>query len=315
MTRGDTLREARNVLLVGLAGWAVGAAVLWRFASGSFGQDLDLFFLAVLLWVGIPAVIVVLARRFRPARLWRSDEGGRTSIVWAVIAVITCQVIVETTRPITQHWTTMQVWAALAFLTPFGVAVVSVPRLMRPEGWTGIAGRTPVLRRVALVGGALGLSLVALIGADWLIGGGQMRALACDPILPVEVCQSFQPSVPVLGGIGLAIFGTLAVLAVVNLAFDLAVVASAFVALLYVALGFWMRFPWNPMLDGTLQVANPLLVLILDVIAAASLIAAAALIQMFREPAGSDAEHELTEWLRAEAFLPERRAAERKLTS
>jgi hypothetical protein len=186
---------------------------------------------------------------------------------------------------------------------------------VRPEGWTGVAARTPTVRRVALVGGALGLTLAALVGADWLIGGGQMRALTCAPVLPVELCQHLQPSLPVLGWIGLGVFSGLAILAVINLAFDLAVVAGGLVAIMYIALGFWMRFPWSAILDGSLTLASPLLALFLHVAAAGALILAAALIHVFREPAGSEAEKELTEWLRAEAFLPERRPTEREATS
>ncbi len=315
MTRRDTLREARIVLLLGLSGWLVGAVLLWRFGTGSLPVDLDLFFLAVVAWVAVPVAIIALGRALRPGGRHPRSERGRTSVVWAVIVVITCQAIVETTRPITQAWTTMQVWAALALLTPFGVAVVSVPQLLRPGGWTGIAATTSWHRRLALVGGAMGLFALALFAADLLIGSGSIGTYACDPALPAEICRSLQPGIPVVGMLGWAVFGGLAILAVINFAFDLAVVASALVGSLYVALGIWIRFPWNPLLDGSLHVANVPLVLILHVTAAGALIAAVALIQVFREPAGSDAEHELTDWLRAEAFLPERHAAEGKAAS
>ena len=314
MTRGDTLREARTVLLLGLSGWVAGAILLWRTASGSMTDDLDRFFLAVVVWVAVPVAIIAVRRRLRPESTWMRAERGRTSIVWAVIAVITCQVIVEATRPLTQHWSTMQVWIALALLTPFGVAVVSVPRLVRPGGWTGLAARTPWHARVASVAGALGVFAATLLGADWLIGGGRMAPLACDPALATEICQAIQPGLPTVGMVGWALFGVLAVLVVVNVAFDLAVVAAGLVGMMYIALGFWMRFPWSPILDGSLTLASPALVLILHVAAAGALIVAAALIQVFREPAGSDAEQELTEWLRAEAFLPDRRP-EREATS
>jgi hypothetical protein len=312
MTRGETLREARTVLLLGLSGWLVGAAVLWQFGTGAMPADLDLFFLAVVLWVAVPVAIIGLARfARRPGRAAAPMQRGKTSVVWMVIAVIMCQAIVETTRPITQHWTTIQTWAALAMLTPFGVAVVSVPRFLRPEGWTGIAAGIAWHRRIAFVGAALGVFVGALLAADWLIGGGQMVSAACDPALAAELCQAVQPTLPVVGTLGWIVFGGLAVLAFINMAFDLAVVASALSGLLFVALGFWIRYPWNPLLDGSLQVASPLTVLALHVAAALALITAVALIQVFREPAGSEAEQELTEWLRAESFLPERRPAEK----
>ena len=315
MTRGDMLREARTVLLLGLSGWLVGALLLWRFATGSLPADMDLVFLAAALWVAVPVAMIAIRRQLRrEIRAIRPDR-GRTSIVWAVIAVITCQAIVEAARPLTQHWTTMQVWAALALLTPFGVAVASLPRLIRPEGWTGLAARTPWHQRVGLVAAALGVFAISLLGADWLIGGGRMTALACDPALPAEICQAIQPGVPTVGALGWAVFGLLAILAVINVAFDLAVVAAALIAIMYIVLGFWMRYPWTPILDGSLSLASPVLVLILHVAAAGALIAAAALIHVFREPAGSDAEQELTQWLRAEAFLPERRPTEREATS
>jgi hypothetical protein len=315
MTRGDTLREARTVLLLGLTGWAAGAAILWRFGAGSLRADLDLLFLAVVVWVALPTAIIAIRRVLSPSRQETPTDRGRISVVWAVVAVITCQAMVEATRPITQHWTTLEAWAALAVLTPFGVAIVAVPRLIRPAGWTGIAARTPWLRRVVLVAAALGVYAIALAAADSLIGEGRMSAYACDPGMPVEICQSVQPGLPVVGTVGWLVFGGLALLALVNVAFDLAVVATTLLGLSYVALGFWIRYPWDALLSGSLQVGDPLPVLVLHVIAACALVAAVALIHVFREPAGSDAERELTEWLRAESFLPERRPADGNATS
>ena len=312
MTRGETLREARTVLLLGLSGWLVGAAVLWRFGTGAMPADLDLFFLAVVLWVAVPVAIIGLARfARRPGRAAAPMQRGKTSVVWMVIAVIMCQAIVETTRPITQHWTTIQTWAALAMLTPFGVAVVSVPRFLRPEGWTGIAAGIAWHRRIAFVGAALGVFVGALLAADWLIGGGQMVSAACDPALAAELCQAVQPTLPVVGTLGWIVFGGLAVLAFINsglrprrrgLGPQRAPVRGA---------RLLDPLPVEPLLDGSLQVASPLAVLALHVAAALALITAVALIQVFREPAGSEAEQELTEWLRAESFLPERRPAEK----
>jgi hypothetical protein len=92
-------------------------------------------------------------------------------------------------------------------------------------------------------------------------------------------------------------------------AFDLAAVASAAIGLSYLGLAFWVRYPWNAILDGSLTINAPLGLLAAHIATATALIAAVALIGAFREPGGSEIERDLTEWLRAEAFLPEARPA------
>jgi hypothetical protein len=87
------------------------------------------------------------------------------------------------------------------------------------------------------------------------------------------------------------------------------------VGMLYIAGAFWVRYPWGSIVDGSLSVASPAALFALHAVAASALIVALALIQVFREPGGSETERELTAWLRAEAFLPEQRSADGKAAS
>jgi len=51
MTRRDVLRDAGRTLLLGMSGWLVGAILIARFATGSLVPDLDLVYLAVVIFV------------------------------------------------------------------------------------------------------------------------------------------------------------------------------------------------------------------------------------------------------------------------
>jgi len=151
MMRRDVLRDAGRTLLLGMSGWAVGAVLIARFATGSLVPDLDLVYLAVVLWVAVPVVAIAGGRLMQNGHVRRPASGSRTSLVWGVIALATCVALVDTTRSYVQGWSTMQVWLALAVLTPFGVAVGSVPQLVRTEGWTGIGAATSGRMRFGFV--------------------------------------------------------------------------------------------------------------------------------------------------------------------
>jgi hypothetical protein len=109
--------------------------------------------------------------------------------------------------------------------------------------------------------------------------------------------------------------GVFAIGALVAFAVDLNALAAGAVGMLYLAGAFWVRYPWGGILDGSVSVTMPAALLALHVLAASALIVAVALIQVFREPGGSDTERELTAWLRAESFLPDQRPADGKAAS
>lgn len=315
MTRRDVLRDAARTLLLGMAGWIVGAAVIARFATGSLVPDLDLVYLAVVLWVAVPIAAIVSARLFRNGAVRRRAAGSPTTLVWGVIALATCAATVDTTRVLAQGWSTMQVWLALAFLTPFGVAVGTFPQLLRTDGWSGAVAAVSGRVRFGLVAGALGMFTIALILSDGLLANAGVLAYTCDASVSADLCAAIQPTQPILGSFGWVLVGVFAAGALAAFAFDLSALAAAAVATLYLAGAFWVRYPWGAVLDGSLRVGSPAVLLALHVVAALALIVAVALIQVFREPGGSDTERELTAWLRAEAFLPERRPADGKATS
>ena len=315
MTRRDVLRDAARTLLLGLSGWLVGAFLIARFATGSLVPDLDLVYLAVILWVAVPVAAIAGGRLLQTGRVRRPASGSRTSLVWGVIALATCVAFVDTTRSYVQGWSTMQVWLALAVLTPFGVAVGSGPQLLRTGGWTGIAAMTSGRTRFGLVGAALGVFAIALVMSDALLADARVVTFACDVSLPTDLCTAIQPTQPVLGSFGWVLVGVFAIGALVAFAFDLNALAAGAVGMLYLAGAFWVRYPWGGILDGSVVVAMPAALLALHVLAASALIVAVALIQVFREPGGSDTERELTAWLRAESFLPEQRPADGKAAS
>lgn len=315
MTRREVLRDAAGTLLLGMAGWAVGAVLIARFATGSLVPDLDLVYLSVVVWVAVPVAAIVGARLLQDGSVRRPASGRRTSLVWAVIALATCVALIDTTRSVTQTWSTQHVWLALAFLTPFGVAVGAVPQLVRTQGWSEAAATTTGRVRLGLLGGTLAIFATAVVLSDLLLANARIVRYACDLSVPPELCAAIQPTQPVLGSFGWVLVGSFAVGALVAFAFDLSALAAAAIGMLYLAGAFWVRYPWGGILDGSVSVASPAALLGLHMAAALALVAAVALIHLFRQPGGSETERELTAWLRAEAFLPETRPADGKATS
>jgi len=314
MTRRDALRDAARTLLLGLSGWAVGAALIVRFASGSVVADLDLIYLCVVVWVAVPVAAIAGGRLLGDGRRRRPSSTSRTSLVWAVIALATCAAVIDTSRSMAEGWSTMQVWLALAFVTPIGVAVGTVPELIGIEGFSGRAAATSGSFRVAFLTAALAAFAIALAMADQLLADARIVGYACDASVPADVCSLFQPTQPVLGTLGWGLVVAFGIGAIIAFAFDLATVAAGALGMLYLIGAFWIRYPWNGIIDGSISVASPIALLALHIAAALALIAAVAAIQLFRQPGGSETERELTAWLRAEAFLPEARPADGNAT-
>jgi len=315
MTRREVLRDAGRTLVLGMTGWAVGALLIARFATGSLVQDLDLVYLGVVLWVAVPVAAIVGARLLHDGHVRRRAAGSRTSLIWAVMAVATCAAFVDTTRVLAQSWSTMQVWLMLALLTPVGVAVSTVPQLLATEAHSRRVRATTGRVRFTLIAAALGTFAIALLLSDILLANAGVAAYACDGSVPLDLCAAIQPTQPVLGSLGWVLVGGFIGAALVAFAFDLSGLAAAAVGMLYLAGAFWVRYPWGGIVDGTLTVESTAALFALHAVAASALIVAVALIQVFREPGGSETERELTAWLRAEAFLPEQRPADGKATS
>jgi len=315
MSRRDVLRDAARTLLLGMSGWAVGAVLIARFATGSLVSDLDLVYLCVVVWVAVPVAAVAAARLLQNGHVRRPAAGPRTSLVWGVIALATCAAIIDTTRVLAQGWSTMQVWFALTLLTPIGVAVGTVPQLLRTGDVRQASVAASSRVRFGLVGGTLAVFATALVLSDALLANAGVVAYACDASMPADLCAAIQPTQPVLGSFGWAMVGVFGVGALVAFAFDLSALAAGAVGIVYLAGAFWVRYPWGAIVDGSLTVGSPAVLLALHAIAGLALIAAVALIQVFREPGGSETERELTAWLRAESFLPEQRPADGKAAS
>ena len=315
MTRREVLRDAARTLLLGMSGWVVGALLIARFATGSLVSDLDLVYLSVVVWVAVPVAAIAAARLLHDGHVRRPAAGSRTSLVWGVIALSTCAALVDTTRVFAQGWSTMEAWFALSFLTPFGVAIGTIPQLLPLDDVRQASVAASSRVRFGFVGGALAIFAIALVLSDALLANARVVGYACDASMSADLCTAIQPSQPVLGSFGWVLVGVFAVGALVAFALDLSALAAGAVGMLYLAGAFWVRYPWGGIVDGSLSVVSPPALLALHVIAGLALVTAVALIQLFREPGGSETERELTAWLRAESFLPEQRSADGKAAS
>ena len=220
MSRGDVLRDARPPLLLGLSGWAVGAVLVARFATGSLQSDLDLVFLAVGVWVTVPS------RPSRPLACCRTamcdaqppgqdvprlgrDRPGHMR---------------RDHRHDARHHAGLVHHAGLdRALPPHALRrggrhrPPAPPDRGRPPAAVAASSRV----RFGLLGGALAVFATALFISDALLANGGVVAYACDASMPADLCAAIQPTQPVLGAFGWVMFSVFAVGALVAFAFDL----------------------------------------------------------------------------------------------
>lgn len=289
--------EGARILGVSLVGWAAGAALVVALAAGTLAADVGLLVVAAAVWAAIPATILRLVRR-------RADAGQptrqrpRTWAIWFVIAALTGSTIIGILRPLVETWSTVAIWSAMFLLTPVGIALDSVPRLVRPGGWTSAFAGAPRVIPLLLVSLSLLGFTAAMAVANGLVQGGQ-DGITFVPTLPAEA---------------LAVAVAFSLAAVLAFAAGVPSISNVAIGLLFAASSLVVQLVWLPVLAGYVDVDRALL-LVSHVGAAMALVAAAAVIQLFRHAVTSPAESALVDWLRAEAILPEAPPAESTASS
>lgn len=275
--------ESTRILLLSFLGWAAGGAVVWRLGTGSLGSDAGILLLASVLWAAIPLSILRILRWRDGAR---SPERGRprTWGIWFVIAALVGSTIIGVVRPMTETWSTFQIWSAIFLLTPYGIALDALPRLVRPAGWTSIGAG--VHRAIPLT--LLSLSLASFVVAVVMVNGLPTEAALAIALLSLGVVVAFAAGLPLL--------------------------ANATIGLLFVGLSVVVQLAWLPHLASGVE-DDPALLLAAHVWAALALIVATAIVQVFRHTGTSAAETALVDWMRAEAILPDAPATEGRATS
>lgn len=286
--------EGGRILAVSFLGWAAGAAMVLALATGTLVADLGLLVLAAAVWAAIPAAILRLLRS-RAGTDEPKRERPRTWVIWFVIAAFTGSTIVGIARPLVGTWSTVQIWSVMFLLTPIGIALDSVPRLVRPAGWTSSLARAPRVVPALLVSLSLLAFTLAMAIANGLVQGGQ-DGITLVPTLPAEA---------------LVVAVVLSIAAVLGFAAGVPSVSNVAIGLLFAASSFVVQLVWLPVLAGVVVVDRPLL-LAAHVGAALALAIGAAVVQLFRHAGASMAESALVDWLRAEAVLPEAAPAESK---
>jgi len=294
-TRAGMLRQAARILSVSFLGWAAGAVAIWWFGSGSLHADVGLLVAGAVLWAAIPlSILRVLRLRAGSPR----TERPRTWGIWFLIASFTGSAVIGIVRPATESWTSLQIWSAIFLLTPLGIALDTVPRLIRPAGWTSIAASTRRAVPLTLLGLSLAVFVSAVALADTVVRARQ------DLFPPIGTLPSELFIVSIVLGLG-------AILAFVA---GLPLLAHTVVALLFAGFSFVVQLVWLPIAGGVVMVDRPFLIAA-QVSAALALIVATAVIQVFRPAAASVAETAVVDWLRAEAILPEKWVVEGNATS
>lgn len=296
-SRRRILIEGARILAVSFVGWAAGGALVAALASGSLASDVGLVVLAAASWAAIPAVILRLLR-LRAGSDQPTRQRPRTWAIWFAIAALTGSTLLGIARPLVETWSTVQIWAAMFLLTPIGIALDSVPRLLRPAGWTSAFAGAPRAIPVMLLSLALVGFTMAMAIANGLVQGGQ-DGITLVPTLPAEA---------------LAVAVVLSLVAVLGFAAGVPSVANVAIGLLFAATSFVVQLVWLPVLGGYVAVDRVLL-LTTHIGAALALVLAAAVIQLFRHAGTSTAETALVDWLRAEAILPEAQPAGSKASS
>ncbi|HSL76002.1 MAG TPA: hypothetical protein VK867_03585 [Candidatus Limnocylindrales bacterium] len=289
--------ESARILFVSFVGWAAGAVVLGVAAAGTLAADIGLLVLATVLWAVIPATILRLLR-LRSGASQPTPERPRTWVIWFVIAALTGSTIIGIIRPLVDAWSTLQIWSTLFLLTPIGIALDSVPRLIRPAGWTSALARLPRVIPIAVTALSLLAFILAMSIGNGVIQRGQ-DAVTFVPTLPVE---------------GLVVAIVLSFAAVLALAAGVPGIANGAIGLLFAASSFVVQLTWLPVVTGSVVVDRALLAGS-HIGAALALAIAVGVIQVFRHTGASTAESALVDWLRAEAILPEANPAESKASS
>ena len=289
--------DGARILAVSFLGWAAGAAVVIALATGTLAADVGLLVLAAALWAAIPATILRLLR-LRAGASQPPRERPRSWAIWFVIAALTGSTIIGIARPLVESWSTVQIWSAMFLLTPIGIALDSVPRLVRPGGWTSSMARVSRIVPVTLMSASLVGFNLAMAVANSLVQGAQ-DGIMFVPTLPVEA---------------LAVAVVLSLVAVLAFAAGVPSLSNVMIGLLFAASSLVVQLVWLPVLAGVVVIDRPVL-LATHVGAALALVIAAAVIQLFRHTGTSTAESALVDWLRAEAILPEAPPAESKATT
>lgn len=296
-SRRPIVVESARILAVSFVGWAAGAALVAGLASGTLASDVGLLVVAAALWAAIPAAILRLLR-VRAGTDGPTRQRPRTWAVWFVIAAVTGSTLIGIARPLVETWSTIQIWSAMFLLTPIGIALDSVPRLVRPAGWTSAFAGAPQAIPVMLLSLSLVAFTLAMAIANGLIQGGQ-DGITLAPTLATEA---------------LAVAVVVSLLAVLGVAARVPSLSNVAIGLLFAASSFVVQLVWLPVLAGYVVVDRALL-LTAHVGAGLALVVAAAVIQLFRHTGTSAAETALVDWLRAEAILPEAQPAESKASS
>ena len=285
------------MLAVSFVGWAAGAVVVAALATGTLATDVGLLVVAAALWAAVPAGILRFLRS-RAGADQPTRPRPRSWATWFVIAALTGSTAIGMVRPLIETWSTVQIWSAMFLFTPIGIALDSVPRFIRPSGWTSaFAGAwrgIPLL----LVSLSLILFTVAMAISNGLVQAGQ-DGIALVPTLPAEA---------------LVVVVVLSVTAVLAFAAGVPTAANVAIGLLFAASSFVVQLVWLPVVAGYVVVDRSLL-LGTHTSAALALVVAAAVIQLFRHEGRSTAETALIDWLRAEAILPEAAPAARSKAS
>jgi hypothetical protein len=294
-TRAEILREAGRILAVSFLGWAAGAAVVWGFGRGSLQDDVGPLVAGAVLWAAVPLAILRVRRHRAGSPQTRRP---RTWGIWFLLASFTGSAIIGIVRPATESWSSLQIWSAIFLLTPLGIALDTVPRLIRPAGWTSIRTSTPRAVPVTLLSVSLGAFVSAVALAD-------------------TVMRARQDVFPPVGGLPtelLIVATVLSLGAIVAFVAGLPLLAHGLVGLLFAGSSFIVQLMWLPVVGGMILVDRPLLAGS-HVSAALALIVATAVIQVFRPSRATMAETALVDWLRAEAVLPEKPTVEGTATS
>jgi hypothetical protein len=286
-SRRRIVLDGARILAVSFLGWAAGAVVVVALAAGMLDADIGLLVLAATLWAAIPAGILRVLRSRSPGTQPHRQR-PRTWAIWFVMAALTGSTIIGIVRPMVDGWSTAQIWAAMFLLTPIGIALDSVPRLVRPSGWTSSLAGAPRLIPVSLLSLSLVGFTLAMATANGLVQGGQ-DGTTFVPALPAEA---------------LGITVVLSLTAAAAFAVRVPSVSNVAIGLLFAASSFVVQLVWLPVLAGLLVVDRPMLVAA-HTGAAIALVVAAAVVQLFRHAGTSTAESALVDWLRAEAILPE----------
>jgi hypothetical protein len=234
------------------------------------------------------AVLAAIRRDVSWLRVRGHDQ--RPSTVWVLIGVSFGQAVTTAVLPYAGGLTPVHAWTAVYPLLLLLILIDVAPKYARPTGWVASKAEGRRFVPVALLVGLVSTFIVAWVTVEMTMA--RVRE-PCDPTIYYCV-----PDEPWQAALAPAWLGGWSAIAVATFALRLRFIAITAIAMATFGYGFWAQDVWRRINIGGAAV-DPLQVAVIQVIGAAALIGAAAVIEIYEQRDRTPRELRVLRWFGA----------------